>query len=596
MKFELLLYIFSYFSLSLLIQGYQDLWRVKRLKNTVYHPPLLLAMTRHWLSLFIGVVAFSSFYYVKHLTGKEVSIDPLERSSQIETMVLQSWSDYVRNGWGKDIYHPISHQGNDNMAASKEPLGWIIVDTIDTLLLLLNNTQSEHRRDQLIQNVQLCTEWCQKVLSYDIDSPVNIFETTIRMLGGLLSAYHLTQTTANSTIDGQVFLTQAVDLAERIKPAFYESPSGIPYSSINLHSGEAIRNHVDNGASSTAEFTTLQLEFKYLAYITGVTEYWSLAEQVYKPLYAENDLLNRYDGLCPIYTIPDTAKFHGNNIRFGSRGDSFYEYLLKQYLQSGEPIYYELYRESIEGMKRHLVRHSSPSGFLYIAEKPWGLHNPASAKMDHLVCFMGGLLAMGATEGYKIEEARRQPWWDSIREEDWHLATDLTHTCYQMYHQTPSGLAPEIVVFNDKGAREVKENGWWKSPTGDFYIKPLDAHNLQRPETVESIMFLYHLTGDKKYREWGAEILESFEKNTCIHCDDASKKAYSSLDNVINEPFKRKDNVESFWLAETLKYLYLLFQEDVDLKSTIFNTEAHPFPKMDRERLLDLNLSTGWSI
>lgn len=548
--------------------------------------------------LFVSSLAY--YYYNNFIKPIRVNIDPIFRRQQIETVILNSWKDYKLNGWDKDVYHPLNPQTSRNMPSSGQPLGWIIVDALDTLLYVNSFTNDITVKSNVEKVMKDIEKWCVDILDYDVDAEVNIFETTIRMLGGLLSSYHLIES-GNSTLDSSIFLNKAIDLAERMVPAFNQTETGIPYSSINLHSGQAVKNHVDMGASSTAEFTTLQMEFKYLSVITGDDKYWKLAESVYEPLYKNNNLLNSYDALIPIYTFPDTGKFFGENIRFGSRGDSFYEYLLKQYLLTREPLYYKLYRHSIDGMKRHLLKSSTPKGLLYIAERPSGLNHIYSSKMDHLVCFMGGLMAMGATEGLPITDARTMSWWDKTREEDFMIAQELTYTCYQMYAQTPTGLAPEIVVFNDRGSSEYTDfhtigSDWWISPSGDFAIKPLDAHNLQRPETVESLMFLYHLTKDPQYRQWGAEILDSFMKYSCINCDDPEKITYTSLHNVINIPTDKKNNVESFWIAETLKYLYLLFQDDVDLTKDIFNTEAHPFPVMNQDRLKELNLTTGWSL
>lgn len=506
--------------------------------------------------------------------------------TEIETVFLETWRDYSAHGWSYDVYSPVGHSKR-NMPRSDDPMGWIIVDALDTMFIMYNSS-AEHR-NELLKDILEIQVWVNNELTYDIDAEVNIFETTIRMLGGLLSAHHYA--TELKIGNPGVYLRKAVDLCDRLALAFDKSESGIPYSSVNLHTGEAIKNHVDDGASSTAEFTTLQMEFKYLSYLTGNTTYWKLAENVYPALYKVNDLLDGYQGLAPIYTYPDSGQFMGQNIRFGSRGDSFYEYLLKQYLLTHEKLYYDLYRQSMEGMKKFLVSKSSPSGYTYIGEKPYGLTGGLDPKMDHLVCFMGGLLAMGATEGQSIHKARRSASWDTHREEDWKLAQDLTHTCYQMYHQSPSGLAPEIVVFNDQ--RAVPQNVWI-SPSGDFYVKPADRHNLQRPETVESIMFLYHLTKDDKYRQWGYEIFSSFAKNTCELSGD-SQKIYLSLKDCIAMPTVKSDNIESFWLAETLKYLHLLFQDDVDLTSVVFNTEAHPFPTLNPETLREMGLHTGWS-
>ncbi|KOG98710.1 mannosyl-oligosaccharide 1,2-alpha-mannosidase [Saccharomyces eubayanus] len=511
-----------------------------------------------------------------------------EMRDRIETMFLASWMDYSKYGWGYDIYGPIDHSFR-NMPRGGQPLGWIIVDSLDTLMLMYNS--SALHKSEFEAEILKSEHWIDTVLDFDIDAEVNVFETTIRMLGGLLSAYHYSEQfeVGNKT----VYLNKAIDLGDRLALAFISTQKGIPYSSVNLHSGQAIKNHVNGGASSTAEFTTLQMEFKYLAYLTENSTYWKMVERVYEPLYKTNDLLNVYDGLVPIYTFPNTGRFSGFNIRFGSRGDSFYEYLLKQYLLTHETLYYDLYRKSMDGMKKHLLARSKPSFLSYIGERERGLNGVFSSKMDHLVCFMGGLLASGATEGLPVHEARRRPFWDTDRENDWDLAKELTNTCYQMYNQTPSGLAPEIVVFNQGKAAP---RSWWQSSLGDFFVKPFDKHNMQRPETVESIMFMYQLSRDKKYRQWGAEITSSFYDNTCVSCNDAKLRRFASLSDCITLPTKKTNNMESFWLAETLKYLYILFLDDFDLTKVVFNTEAHPFPVLDKEVLKSQHLTTGWSL
>ncbi|SCV99349.1 LAFE_0A01222g1_1 [Lachancea fermentati] len=540
---------------------------------------------------FIGLLtAFSAYLLYSTFQESTTSASPSDLRDQIETVFLDSWNDYKTYAWGYDVYHPLSHQKSNMYGSNGKPLGWIIVDALDTIMLMYNSTQTH--KQEFANEIQLVETWINDVLDYDIDVSVSIFETTIRMLGGLLSGYYLSKELQVGNPD--IYLNKAIDLADRLLPAFDATSTGIPYSSINLHTGESVKNHVDDGASSTAEFTTLQLEFKYLSAITGDPAYWEAAEAVYTPLYEENDLLHTFHGLVPIYVYPDNAKFHGQNIRLGSRGDSFYEYLLKQYLQTHEPVYYKLYRQSMEGMKQFLLAKSEPSGLVFIGEREHGLYGPLSPKMDHLVCFMGGLLAMGATEGLQISKAREQPFWDTKHEEDWNLAKSLTRTCYEMYHQVPSGLASEIVVFN-KG-NSFRPN-YWKSSKGDFFIKPADTHNLQRPETVESIMFLYHLTKDQKYRDWGREIFQSFRIHTSVNCQGPNKNCvFTSLSDVISKPTKKGDNLESFWLAETLKYLYLLFLDDVDLSSVVFNTEAHPFPVLPGELLTQKKLFTGWSI
>lgn len=196
-------------------------------------------------------------------------------------------------------------------------LGWIIVDSLDTMILMNLTSQVRHAR-----------QWISTSLRYDQDHDVSTFETTIRMLGGLLSAHHLsTQYPTLAPVEDDdvgaagedMYIEKATDLAERLLGAF-ESPSGIPYASVNLNKSEGIGSHADGGASSTAEATSVQLEFKYLAKLTGEAEYWRVVEKV---MQVVDDQKVR-DGLVPIYIHPRDGQFQGQNVRLGSRGDSYY--------------------------------------------------------------------------------------------------------------------------------------------------------------------------------------------------------------------------------------------------------------------------------
>lgn len=189
---------------------------------------------------------------------------------------------------------------------------------------------------------------------------------------------------------------------------------------------------------------------------------------------------------------------------------------------------------------------------------------------------MGGALALGAHNGLPAEHLE--------------LGKQLTETCWQMYDQMATGLSPEIVYFNAVPSAKddiiVKVSGHTQVPPRFevlllfsllvLSLQPADSHNLQRPETLESLFYLYRITKDEKYREQGWKIFQSFEKYTRL------SEGYSSINNV-----RSKDNpnyrnkMESFWLGETLKYLYLLFADDQDVLSLdkwVFNTEAHLLP------------------
>lgn len=92
-------------------------------------------------------------------------------------------------------------------------------------------------------------------------------------------------------------------------------------------------------------------------------------------------------------------------------------------------------------------------------------------------------------------------------------------------------------------------------------------------ETIESLFILHRITGDAKYREWGWSIFQALER----HCKTES--SYTGLRDVRTNPPEKNNSMPSFFLAETLKYLFLLFSDDsvLPFSDFVFNTEAHPF-------------------
>ena len=429
-------------------------------------------------------------------------------------------------------------------------MGWIIVDALDTLMIMNLTSRLSHAR-----------EWMTTSLDYDQDQEVNTFETTIRMLGGLLSAHYLSTEFPNMaplTDDDRgspgedLYLEKAADLADRLLGAF-ESESGVPFASINLHTSKGQISHVDAGASSTAEAASVQLEFKYLAMLTGEKNYWDKAEKVMQVI----DDNGMEDGLLPIFIYATTGTFRGDNIRLGSRGDSYYEYLIKQYLQTSceEPIYQDMWYQSLAGVRKHLITYSASSHLTVLAERPDGLGGKISPKMDHLVCFMPGTIALGATGGLTIEDAKKAGKWGEKEEDEMNLAIELTKTCWGMYKITPTGLAPEIAHFQIKEPPHMESDGVLASKPmtddlhaewrDDYVIKPNDHHNLQRPETVETLFYMWRITGDEKYREWGWEMFKAFVKYSAA--DDGA--GFTSLASVFEIPPILRDNMESFWLV-----------------------------------------------
>ncbi|KAK5110799.1 hypothetical protein LTR62_005510 [Meristemomyces frigidus] len=527
------------------------------------------------------------------------AVDWEDRAQQVKEAFQLSFSDYEKHAWGDDEYHPVAKDGKK---MTQNGLGWIIVDALDTMMLMNLTTELQHAR-----------QWMHNNLTYDQDHDVSTFETTIRILGGLLSAHYLSNSfpgvyaPVNDSLSDDMYIEKAAELADRLLGAF-NTQSGVPLASVNLHSQEGIPSHADGGASSTAEATSVQLELKYLSKLTGEAVYWEKAEHVMKVV----DDNAEPDGLLPIFIYADRGVFRGNNIRLGSRGDSYYEYLIKQYLQTSqeESLYNEMWKESMVGIKKHLLTYSSPSNFTVLAEKQNGLDHPVTPKMDHLVCFMPGTIALATTGGQTVAQARRDRSWGSEQEEDLIIAEELMKTCWGMYTVTATGLAGEITHFNlhdpplmyndfSGGERPTGPKSFERQPnipgmdsrpvgTDDYIIKNADAHNLQRPETVESLFYMWRITGDEKYRQWGWQMFQAFKKHTLT----PDGLAFSSINSVNSVPTTLRDNMESFWLAETLKYFFLLFSSNdiLPLTDVVFNTEAHAFPRFQLGKLF----KTGW--
>ncbi|CAN6988975.1 unnamed protein product [Brassica oleracea var. botrytis] len=451
------------------------------------------------------------------MTQKDVPQNPvdIERRQKVKEAMLHAWSSYEKYAWGKDELQPRTKDGTDSFGG----LGATMIDSLDTLYIM-----------GLHEQFQKAREWVATSLDFDKDYDASMFETTIRVVGGLLSTYDLS--------GDKLFLDKAKDIADRLLPA-WNTPTGIPYNIINLRSGNAHNpSWAAGGASILADSGTEQLEFIALSQRTGDPKYQQKVEKVITELNKNFPA----DGLLPIYINPDNGNPSYSTTTFGAMGDSFYEYLLKVWVQGNKTSEVKLYREmwekSMKGLLS-LINKSTPSSFTYIREKNG---NNFIDKMDELACFAPGMLALGAL-GYGPDEEKKFLT----------LAEELAWTCYNFYQSTPTKLAGENYFFN--AGQDMSVGTSW---------------NILRPETVESLFYLWRLTGNKTYQEWGWNIFQAFEKNSRI------ESGYVGLKDVNTGA---KDNkMQSFFLAETLKYLYLLFSPPsvISLDEWVFNTEAHP--------------------
>jgi len=454
-----------------------------------------------------------------------ISVFPDKWKGEVESMFREAYGDYKTHCFGKDEIWPVKQKCHNWVS-----MGLTIVDSLDSLHLL-----------GMIDDFNDGRDWVRDNLRFDENRFISFFETIIRVLGGLLSAYDVS--------NDRIFLDKAVELADKLIPAF-NSETGIPFGQINLRTGEKRNPGWTGGSTLLAEAGTIQMEFWYLSNKTGDTKYFEHAQHVIDILDFEHPSDNipplPFPGQYPVYINPKSLKAKTMHITWGGLGDSYYEYLLKMWILTGKSHeqYRRMYVASANGMLENLWK--TEGEYSYISE--WRKGAGYVKKMDHLTCFAGGLLALGVKEGAVTGKVATL-----------HLrrAKELAYTCHSMYSRMKSGLSPDSVKFS---------NGDMKSGD-DFY--------LLRPETVETFFVLYQVTKDDIYRKWGWEIFQKIVQ----HCK-VDGWGFAPVKSITKRHPKKdpEGKMQSFLLAETFKYLWLLFNDEevLPLDRFVFNTEAHP--------------------
>ncbi|XP_039962372.1 mannosyl-oligosaccharide alpha-1,2-mannosidase IA isoform X1 [Bactrocera tryoni] len=448
-----------------------------------------------------------------------------ERRDFVVKMMQHAWDNYKLYAWGKNELRPLSQRPHSGSIFGIYDLGATIVDGLDTLYLMGLEKEYQEGRD-----------WIERKFSLDnVSADLSVFETNIRFVGGLLTLYAFT--------GDNLYKEKAQHIADKLLPAF-QTPTGIPYALVNTRTG-ASRNYgwASGGSSILSEAGTLHCEFVYLSDITGNPLYKERVQTIRQVLKE----IEKPKGLYPNFINPKTGKWGQMHMSLGALGDSFYEYLLKAWLQSGQvdEEAREMFDEAMVAINEHMIRTSS-GGLTYVSDLKF---DHLEHKMDHLACFAGGLYALAAS-------TRQNQYANKFME----IGKGLTNTCHESYTRTPTKLGPEAFRFSD--AAEARA------------LKSQEKYYILRPETMESYFVLWRLTHDQKYRDWGWEAVQALE----TYC--RTMHGYSGIKNVYQENPQKDDVQQSFFLAETLKYLYLLFSDDslLPLDEWIFNTEAHPLP------------------
>ncbi|KAK0191006.1 alpha mannosidase-like protein [Armillaria mellea] len=394
--------------------------------------------------------------------------------------------------------------GNPNNIASNDVAGnfsLTLIDVLDTFIVLDDRQGFDTAVRNVIQSV-----------SFDVNTRPQVFETTIRVLGGLLSGHIF----ANQT--GQPFylpwyrgelLQMAHDLGKRLLPAF-STPTGLPYARINLRHGLA-----PAGAGS------LMLEFATLSRLTGDDRFEKAAYKAFFALWNRKTDIGLVGNTINTWTGDWTAP---EITGIGAGVDSFYEYALKWYILSGEIEFLDVWDDAYASIMRYS---RATDGFWY-RNVNIKSGDTAYYTVDSLSAFWPGLQVLAGDVDSAIK----------------------LHMMYYNLWRRYSGL-PEVFDTN------------FKQATSHQY--PL------RPEFIESTWYLYRATLDPFYLDVGERILFDIITRSKVDC------GLSGIQDLRTN--KRDDRMESFALSETLKYLYLLFDEENPLHSDdsnyVFTTEGH---------------------
>jgi mannosyl-oligosaccharide alpha-1,2-mannosidase len=499
----------------------------------------------------------------------------LVRRNAVKEAIRHSWEGYREKAWKHDELAPATGGYRTTLG------GWALtlVDSLDTLWLAGMKREFEEAV-QVVAEIDFSTT---------TQLPINVFEITIRHLGGLLGAYDV------SKGKSPLLLEKAQQLGDMLYGAF-DTPNHMPITS---WSRIGPGTEVASGRALIAEIGTLSLEFTRLSQLTGDPRYFDAVQRIADCLESQQNH-TKIPGLFPDIVNARECYF-GDGVLFslGGSADSVYEYFPKQWqlLGGASDQYRRLYETAKQPMKDHvLFRPMIPTSDDILLAGVSHVKIPGRPELlpqvQHLSCFAGGMFALAA----KLFDMP----------EDIETARKLVNGCFWAYKQTATGLMPEkftaMTCMHDdslciwskiKWASSLLHYNSHDNVPSDKHLSPSElmaakAERLRlplgiptiasrnyelRPEAIESIFILYRITGDESLRDIAWEMFQSTTSAT------RSEYGFSSIEDVTRMDSRKTDKMESFWLAETLKYFWLIFEDQgvLSLDEWVFNTEAHAF-------------------
>jgi len=495
-----------------------------------------------------------------------------KRADSVRDAMRYTFRKYRETAWGYDDVLPVSGKGS----SSRNGWGAFIVDSASTLALM-------GLWDELSHSIE-------HILGVDFavaEGLVDPFETTIRYLGGLLSIVDLYDAglIPHDILHEEardLILEHAVTLAEKLAPA-YDTPTGMPWPGVDfeIDQGEPssafgstespYKRKYDHLVIGPARTGSSILENRVLTRMTGDYIYAKNSTLAWAPL-VWSKWVTPWPGMVDAPIDIMTGSPVGRSRHWDSDHDSYYEYLLKITLLAPptdphHDVYKTRFLDAAHSLRKHLGSRSAPSPeyamqHLFIGQQDdKEYHN----RQGHLACFAPGTILL-ASKHYD------QP---SLRT----FALALLEGCRHAYTSTTTNIGPETWSWTPKFSydephfapnTERQKDEWMKSG-----VWSTDPAYKGRPEYVESLFYAWRITGEQRYRDWAWEAFAAMEE----HCK--APFGYAQLADVWEAGGEDNwvDMQESFWAAETLKYLWLTFTdvETASLDTWVFSTEGHPF-------------------
>jgi predicted alpha-1,2-mannosidase len=387
-------------------------------------------------ALALGLAIQAAALPAAHAAASRPAVDTRQTAAAVKAEFMHAWSNYEKYAWGHDALKPLSHQAQDWYAQS---LLMTPVDALDTMILMGLKTEADKDRELIATQ-----------LSFDKDIYVKNFEVTIRLLGGLLSAYQLS--------GDERLLKLADDLGQRLLPAF-DSPTGLPYVFVNLRTGK-----VRGVESNPAETGTLLLEFGTLSKLTGKPVYYEKAKRALVETFKRRSSI----GLVGDTINIETGKWLTTDASVASGTDSYYEYLWKCWKLFGDEDCLAMWKTSIAAINHYLA--DEVDGKLWYGHADMNTGKRTDSDYGALDAFFPAVLAFSGD----MDRAKR-----------------LQESGMRMWNMT--GIEPEVLDYRTMKIRQ-------------------DGYQL-RPEIVESNYYLWHFTDDPMYLAAGRKMFDDFVRH-----------------------------------------------------------------------------------